>query len=82
MLHIHSVYGHHAITVAVGLGQLCPGAKAVSSAKGSAVFNYSMLFLSYRFSSIAEESLWKSTVLVIFVCQHRSVQFFVWNGDL
>ena len=57
-------------------------AMAASSARCDPVFNYSMLFLSYRFSAITEESSWKSGVLLIFVCKHRSVQFFIWHGNL
>lgn len=57
-------------------------AMAASSAKCDPVFNYSMLFLSYRFSAITEESFWKSGVLLIFVCKHRSVQLFIWHGNL
>lgn len=57
-------------------------AMAASSARCDPVFNYSMLFLSYRFSAITEESFWKSGVLLIFVCKHRSVQFFIWHGNL
>lgn len=70
------------IPMTMGLSHLNPAAKAVSSAKCDTAFEYSMLFFSCRFSSITEESFWKSGVLLIFVCKHHSVQFFIWHGDI